>query len=194
LTAIPKPDNFAAYRTPRPTSGMNLVNVSALAFRVMQRRSELARKERARKARYAVEARHPVSPEKKADLVDAPSPESEEPRERTRAAVAKEHKISERELKHVATVAKARPEMVQQIIQGEISLAQAKLESGAARTEREAARQLAEELGRPPESVHRVIQREKSAQANNLVTVSPPCTTESQPACELPHVIGGSKF
>lgn len=97
---------------------------TAVAHRLQQRKVEIAKRERAKRARYAVEERNPVSPEKKADLVVTPSPKSE-PKERTRAAVAKSHKVSERKLRAIAQVAKSKPEMVQQIADGKLTVAQA---------------------------------------------------------------------
>ena len=48
--------------------------------------------------------------------------------------------------------------------------AQARLEAGTAKSERDAARQLAEETGKKPETIRKAIQREK------LGTVSPEAT------------------
>ena len=56
--------------------------------------------------------------------------------------------------------------------------AQAKLESGAARTRREAERQLAEETGRPVGTIREYIRREE--QAHKLDTLCPPCNPDSQ--------------
>jgi hypothetical protein len=56
--------------------------------------------------------------------------------------------------------------------------AQAKLESGAARTRREAERQLAEETGRPVGTIREYIRREEQAQ--KLDTLCPPCNPDSQ--------------
>jgi len=61
--------------------------------------------------------------------------------------------------------------------------AQAKVQSGAARTEREAKKQIAEELGRAFSTIDQAIEREKK-----LHTVYVPCEDEKQPSCSIPHV------
>ncbi len=55
--------------------------------------------------------------------------------------------------------------------------AQAKLESGAARTGREAERQLAEELDRPEATIHHAIWREKQAHKRDFVLLAWPGPT-----------------
>jgi hypothetical protein len=57
-------------------------------------------------------------------------------------------------------------------------LKEAKLEAGAARTGREAERQIAEELDRPFETVRSAIKREE--QSHKVGAVDPLCETESQ--------------
>jgi ParB family chromosome partitioning protein len=59
---------------------------------------------------------------------------------------------------------------------------QAKLESGAARTEREATRQLAEESGKPEESIRTAIKSQK----HKLGLINPPCEKEKQAVEKAP--------
>jgi len=56
--------------------------------------------------------------------------------------------------------------------------AQAKLESGAARTERETSRQLAEEIGKPVETIRRARKREERSKKEGGDTVPPNITSE----------------
>ena len=60
--------------------------------------------------------------------------------------------------------------------------AQAKLQSGAARTRRDAERQLAEETGRPESAIRAAIRRE--SQVHKVDALHPACNTDSQ-ACEV---------
>jgi len=53
--------------------------------------------------------------------------------------------------------------------------AQAKLESGAAYSRRDAERQIAEETGRPFETIHSAIKREEKSQMHDMGALHPPC-------------------
>jgi len=71
--------------------------------------------------------------------------------------------------------------------------AQAKIESGASYSQRNAARQIAAEKGRPVESIRQRIQEEKReiSQKDNVVRGVPPCESGIQaaaPTCPPPHV------
>ena len=63
-------------------------------------------------------------------------------------------------------------------------LAQAKIASGVAYSQRDAARQIADETGRPLSTIRQAIRRE--SQTHNLDTMYPPCETETQaPICAI---------
>ena len=83
---------------------------AAIAFRIQQRRSEMAKRERAQKA---VEAREVKAGRREAILSDDVSDKmTPVGKTDTRAAVAKEARVPERKVRAVAEVAKAAPEMV----------------------------------------------------------------------------------
>jgi hypothetical protein len=96
---------------------------AAVAYRLMQRKVDIEKRERAKKARECGGKATPGQIEKRleADV----SPKRSEPKERTRATTAKTAKVSERKLRGIAGVAKAKPEMVQEIADGKVTMAQA---------------------------------------------------------------------
>lgn len=91
----------------------------------MQRKVEIEKRERAKKARECGGKATPEQIEKRS--ADTPSDKRSEPKEKkdTRAATAKTHKIPERKLRGIDAVAKAKPEMVQEIADGKVTVAQA---------------------------------------------------------------------
>lgn len=94
---------------------------AALAYRIQQKRSERARRERARTAAHA---RHGTQPQPCLQANVAGKQESVG-KPGTRAAVAREAKVSERRVRTVAEVAKVAPEMVDDIAAGKVTLKQA---------------------------------------------------------------------
>jgi site-specific DNA-methyltransferase (adenine-specific) len=89
---------------------------AAIAFRIQQRRSELAKKQRAQRANDAKYGR--------ASLSDTSS-DKDRGKTDTRAAVAREARVPERKVRAVAEVAKAAPQLVDQIAAGKVTLKQA---------------------------------------------------------------------
>ncbi len=94
---------------------------AALAFRIQQKRSEKAKRERARTAAHA---RHGTQPESCLQANVAGKQDSVG-KAGTRAAVAREAKVSERRVRTVAEVAKVDPHLVDDIAAGKITLRQA---------------------------------------------------------------------
>jgi N6-adenosine-specific RNA methylase IME4 len=97
---------------------------SVVAYQLQQQRSKIARQKRATEAVAARE----VKAGRIEILEDAASSKMSKPVEqpdRTRAAVAKEFKVSERKLKQVRTVATQAPEVLRDVQQGRTTLADA---------------------------------------------------------------------
>lgn len=95
---------------------------SAIAYRVMQRRSEIEKKKRAQAGRAAGGDRKADEPKRLSDTV---TEKRSKPKSDTRAAVAKEAKIPERKVRAVAEIAKAKPALVEKIAAGTVTVKEA---------------------------------------------------------------------
>ena len=100
---------------------LTLDQLTAVAYSVQVRRTEAAKRERAVIARAAVVERHPVT---KSDMEDNVSTKSD-PKERTRAAVAKEFGIPERKLRAMQEISKHSPDAVADIRDGKKTIKEA---------------------------------------------------------------------
>lgn len=94
---------------------------AAIAYSVQRRRSEIAKRERASKGGEAERKKE----QHLSDTVTDKQDKNLRPKTDTRAAVAREAKVPERKMRAVAEVAKSKPEMVDKIAKGEISIKQA---------------------------------------------------------------------
>jgi hypothetical protein len=106
---------------------------AVIALSVAERRSEMAREERARaagEARAATAGRDDTGkmtaslPDTSTGKLDEATPERRHQRDGTRARVAKETKVSERKLRSAAEIEKADPAAAERIRRGESTIVQ----------------------------------------------------------------------
>ena len=99
---------------------------AAIAYRIQQRRSKIARRRRARKGRSAGGKCTPRQRNNR--LSDTVADKRKAPKCDSRAAAARQAHVSERKLRRVAELAKGDPKLVGRIVAGEVTIQKARKE------------------------------------------------------------------
>lgn len=99
---------------------------AAIAYRIQRRRSALVRHARAKAGRAAGGKATPQQAHDRLETNVASKRSAADPTpSRTRTAVARQARVSERKVRNIAELAKASPQVVQQIVDGEVTVKQA---------------------------------------------------------------------